>query len=65
MCGHLVSAHGLFRSKGKDWQYCYECGTQIEPVLREIIAKADYTRWVVSRGTSKKKGWDLPDVPLF
>lgn len=71
MCGHIKSAHGRVRSKGKDWQYCddSQCMRDGQPQIREIIARADtYERWSVSRGTKKdqeKKGWEVPDEPLF
>jgi hypothetical protein len=60
-----VSAQGMYRSKGKDWQFCNECSTVEMPKAFMIIGKADYTSWVVSRGTSKIDPWKDDCEPLF
>jgi hypothetical protein len=65
ICGHVVREFGSWRSKGKAYQGCSECGEGGLPVSRQIIGNKDYTKYVVSRGTAPVDPWKDDCEPLF
>jgi hypothetical protein len=62
----VAGEFGAWKKGGKLWQYCRECGTsEWDAPLMMIIGKADYRKYVVSRGTSEQDPWKDDCEPLF